>query len=225
MVWSIQIVSLLVAANVASPRDVYLAHLITHPRAAESQRGFTQAQMAEMQAEHVRNLSVLAKANKNIFAGPLGENIALRGIVVMPVKSAFEAHQCFASDPFIKNDILMVKTMRWTMRESGLVDGSNLPFVIGQYGLGYAIRKNAFAPEPSADEKKAHEEVLAAADRDGVLGMYGPVQDAHYAEAYIFKISDAPRVKAIFEASTLFKSGRYAFEYHSQYAVKGMFGN
>lgn len=225
MVWSIQIVSLLVTANVATPRDVYLAHLITHPRAAESQRGFTQAQMAEMQAEHVRNLGALAKANKNIFAGPLGENIALRGIVVMPVKSAFEAHQCFASDPFITNDILMVKTMRWTMRESGLVDGSNLPFVIGQYGLGYAIRKNAFAPEPSADEKKAHEEILAAADRDGVLGMYGPVQDAYYAEAYIFKISDAPRVKAIFEASPLFNSGRYAFEYHSQYAVKGMFGN
>ena len=225
MVWSIQIVTLLVTANVAAPRDVYLAHLITHPQAAESQRGFTQAQMAEMQAEHVRNLGTLAKANKNIFAGPLGENIALRGIVVMPVKSSLEAHQCFASDPFIKNDILMVKTMRWTMRESGLVDGSNLPFVIGQYGLGYAIRKNAFAPEPSADEKKAHEEVLAAADRDGVLGMYGPVQDAHYAEAYIFKISDAPRVKAIFEASPLFKSGRYGFEYHSQYAVKGMFGN
>lgn len=225
MLSSIHIVSLLLSVSVAAPRDVYLAHLVTHPRAAESQRRFTQAQMNEMQVEHVGNIGALARANKNIFAGPLGENISLRGIVVMPVKSALEAHQCFAADPFIKNDILMVKTMRWAMRESGLVDGSNLPFVIGEYGLGYAIRKNAFAPEPSAEEKKGHEEVLAAADRDGVLGMYGPVQDAHYAEAYVFKISDAPRIKSMFEASPLFKSGRYAFEFHSQYALKGMFGN
>ncbi len=63
---------------------------------------------------HLDNIQKLAKEEKLILAGPLGENdLNYRGIFILNIKTVAEAKELLLSDPAIKNKLLDFDIISW----------------------------------------------------------------------------------------------------------------
>src|SRR5260370_33105333 len=78
------------------------------------------AEIQELQKEHIANIQRLAKLGKLIAAGPFGDDGELRGIFVFRVSSLKEAQELCATDPMVKINRLPVELHPWGVPEAVL---------------------------------------------------------------------------------------------------------
>ena len=76
-------------------------------------RDRTEAEAAELQAAHMKNIGRLAEMGKLVLAGPFLDDGDLRGIYIFDVETVEEAQKLTASDPAIKAGSLIMELHPW----------------------------------------------------------------------------------------------------------------
>src|SRR5437773_673474 len=78
---------------------------------------YSAEELEKMQTRHVANLGNQHKAGKVLTAGPLAENLPIRGIVVLMVRNMAELHACFKDDPFVQANLLKIEAWKWRTQD------------------------------------------------------------------------------------------------------------
>lgn len=78
-----------------------------------SERSQNQEEALEIQKGHMANIDSLANIGKLDLAGPMGDDIELRGILVLRVPTLEEAKACIDADPAVKANRLSYEIHPW----------------------------------------------------------------------------------------------------------------
>src|SRR5262245_19645795 len=66
-----------------------------------------------MAAGHLAGMADLNRKRVNVLYGPVNGDAVLKGIAILDVKTAEEAKQAFADDPFVKAGAMIVEVRPW----------------------------------------------------------------------------------------------------------------
>ena len=119
MLWVLPAVSLAEEKKMDKPemKTYYLVFLL---KGANRNQDSTEA--AKIQEAHLAHLTKLSKVGKLVMAGPLLDDMDLRGICVYDVKTLEEAKALAEADPAVKSGRLKVEVHPWMSQR-----GAKLP--------------------------------------------------------------------------------------------------
>ena len=213
---------LLLAVGLVSPA---LAHgdrlyFMFFVKGKGDRKKFTNEQVMEMQKQHIANFSAPTNLGKVLAAGPLGENIDRRGIVILNVPNLHHVRPRFQGDPFVQNGLLDIEVWRWKI-EGGKVNDQYSRTEMDQYTLAILSR----GPEwkSTGDAWTQHRGYLSNAMESGFMGIHGPVQDRFGAvKVMIFKDKDKAKVQKFLDQDPLVKGKMVTTTVYGLYMAKNI---
>ncbi len=116
----------------ASPATTYELIFLETGKDASS---YSPDEIASMQELHVANLRQLAADGHNRLAGPVQNARPLRGIIVMAIDGPRQLSAAFASDPYIAEGLMVMRSNSWHMTV-GALGKPYEPSSLGQYAIG-----------------------------------------------------------------------------------------
>src|SRR5438132_1622891 len=96
------------------PKDQPITWVFLNAGSARSKtKSMPQEEVGKMQAAHLGNFSTQFNRGTLMAAGPVGDNVLIRGTVILSVQTPEQVADCFKTDPFVQNDILAVEAHPW----------------------------------------------------------------------------------------------------------------
>jgi uncharacterized protein YciI len=197
----------------------YLCLLVTPANPAKAP-----ADMAQLQMDHLANLKRIMESGKGVIAGPIAEEGALRGILVLRVNSIDEARAIVDTDPAVKAGQLAIEIHPWYAAD-GIMKPLFNPADLSTYYFGFLKKGAAWTAERTPETQKIQEGHMAhlnASAKTGKLVIAGPMGDnGDIRGILVYKTSTVEEARAIAEADPAVKAGRLRVELHKWFVTKG----
>lgn len=87
----------------------------------EKAQEFSKEELEEIQAGHMKNMTMLEEKGKLLVAGPFGDDTEYRGIFIMDCETVEEAEALVASDPAIKAGRLRAECHPWWTMKGAVI--------------------------------------------------------------------------------------------------------
>src|SRR5436190_4589653 len=158
----------------------------------------------KMQDEHLSRLADLNRKRVNLLYGPVLAEGDIAGIAVLDVKTADEAKDAFADDPFVKAGVMVPEVHPWYGPKNwfhvppsyDVMQPSTLePLVLGFLKRG----PNTSQDKAAADEiQKGHLAYMESLHAQGKLPVAGPFGDDWAARGIvIYRVPDVAAARAL----------------------------
>jgi len=187
-------------------------------------------QLMKMQTEHLSRLAELNRKRVNLLYGPIvAPDSPIAGIAILDVKTADEAKQAFADDPFVKAGVMSPEILPWYGPKNwfgvpasyDVMQPSTLePFIFGFLKRGPATSQD----KATADElQKGHLAYMERLHGEGKLPVAGPLGGNGDARGIvIYRVADVAAAKALAADDPAVKAGRLVLEAWPWMTLKGI---
>lgn len=176
-----------------------------------------------MQTGHLGNLTRMWNENIAPFAGPLGDNGFIRGIVIVKVPNMSALKEQFKTDPFVQNNYLSVQAVpvvgNWdvVVKPEGDFKLMRCTLAIVKKGRNW----NSWDKEWHDSHNLSIRKWLDS----GKLKVWATATDqGNIRSCLFFNSSDGREVQSWLADDPAVKSGYYTFETHPQFLQDGIFG-
>jgi uncharacterized protein YciI len=184
-------------------------------------RGQPEAELATMQEGHLANLTRLWKEGKSPLAGPLGDDGATRGIVVVRAPSREALAEDFAPDPFVRVGRLAIEAYPWSGRAESF-GAAKEPVKLVQATL-VIVKKGPRWAESAPDLAAAHAAHLRRLEAEGALALSGALTGGgDKLEVLMLRTADAKEAESLLGADPAVRARNLALELHPQYLAEGI---
>jgi len=219
---------MLPAATQAAPVEVTTYQLVLLKKGTTPPPSAPDAQR-KMQDEHLSRLADLNRKRINLLYGPVMADGDLAGVAVLDVKTAGEATQAFADDPFVKAGVMVAEVHPWrgpknAFRLPPSYDVTN-PSSLDPLVLGFLKG----GPSPSADASgrdtihQQHLAYLESLRAQGTLLVSGPLTDDGVARTLvIYRVANVDAAKTVAAGDPAVKVGRLVLEAWPWMTFKGI---
>lgn len=187
------------------------------------------AAQKQMQDEHLARLAEQNRKRINLIYGPILVDTDIRGIGILDVRSAEEAKQLFADDPFVKAGVMVPEVRAWMgprgwFAPPASTDVTN-PANLEPLVLGFLVRgPNTTQDKAAAAEiQKGHLAYMDALHAQGKLVVAGPFADQGAARGLVvYRVKDVAEAKALAAEDPAVKAGRLVLEAYPWMTFKGI---
>jgi len=216
------------SAPQAAPIEMTTYQMVLLKRGATPPPAAPDAQM-EMQNEHLARLADLNRRRINLLYGPVVADSDIAGIAVLDVKTADEAKQAFAGDPFVKAGVMVPEVHPWYGPKNwfhvppsyDVMEPSTLEPLV----LGFLMRgPNTSQDKAAAEEiQKGHLAYMESLHAQGTLLVAGPFGDDGAARGIvIYRVPNVAAAKALAAEDPAVKAGRLVLEAWPWMTLKGI---
>jgi len=179
-----------------------------------------------LQAGHLKNLEDLWSKRKALVLGPFAESGKRKGLVVLDVETAKEAHDILADDPWVKAGQLKIETHTWFFAKNYVLKGTKF-MDLETFWFG-TLERPKDVPKISDEEAKkiqeGHMANITAMAKSGALLIAGPMmEDGPLRGVFIFKDMDRAEIEKLTANDPAIKSGRLKMNLSKWMAQKGSF--
>lgn len=184
----------------------------------------------KMQEEHLARLADLNRKRVNLLYGPmLAPESPIAGIAVLDVKTADEARQAFADDPFVKAGVMTPEVHAWYGPKNWFhappsYDVTN-PASLEPLIFGFLMRGGTTSQDKATadDLQKGHLAYMEALHAQGKLLVAGPFGDDGPARGVVvYRVKDVAEAKALASQDPAVKAGRLTLDAYPWMTFKGI---
>jgi uncharacterized protein len=188
-----------------------------------------EVQMA-MQKEHLERMADLNRKRVNLLYGPvLAPGSPIAGIAVLDVKTADEAKQAFAEDPFVKAGVMAPEVHPWIgpknwFRQPASYDVAN-PASLETLVVGFLMRgPNAPIDAATVDAiRKDHRAYLESLQAQGKVAVAGAFADNGAARGFVvYRVKDVAAAQALASQDPAVQKGLFVLEAYPWMTFKGI---
>lgn len=180
-----------------------------------------QAKMAKMQAEHIANLKRLGDAGLGMFAGPLGDNGFIRGVVMVKAKDRVDLMNHFKTDPFVTEEFLKVDAYPMDVKLSLFhAPPKRKEPVLEESTMAIIYRDRWLTKDmPRLDVLPSVEEWW----KRGEVTLWGRIRESDSMVGVIyFASTDRAQVEGMLRNDPWVQDGKVRFEIHPQWGIQGI---
>jgi uncharacterized protein YciI len=184
----------------------------------------------QMQEAHLARLAELNRTRVNLLYGPvLAPGSPVAGIAVLDVKTADEAKQAFADDPFVKAGVMVPEVHAWYgpknwFHQPASYDHKN-PASLEQFVLGFLVRGTTTSQDKAAADElqKGHLAYMETLHAQGKLPVAGPFgDDGRMRGIVIYRVKDVAEANVLAAEDPAVKAGRLTLEAYPWMTFKGI---
>jgi hypothetical protein len=184
-----------------------------------------QEAITRMQAEHVGNFGTQFDRGTLVAAGPLGDNGAIRGTVMLSIQTPAQVADCFKPDPFVQNGLLDVEPHPW-LADVMKFGTPKVPFQLGRHTLCIVKKGTNWQASGSATTGDAMLRLFPGLKQEsgsGELAISGPFTDqSDKLGVLLFYSTNQAQLQARLEREPAVVEGQAQLEFHPQFMGKGV---
>ena len=177
-----------------------------------------------LQQRHIAYVQSLLESGKAIIAGPLNDNIDIRGIYVLRAKSADEAKSWVLADPAVSGGRFIAEMHPWWSAD--VMKKATLPLKLTTVYLGFLSRGKKWTPEKTPATQQLQEAHLANINRLAALkklvvaGPFG--DDGNLRGIFVFRVATLEEARSLAETDPAVQAGRLEIEMHPWLVPEGI---
>lgn len=190
-------------------------------------------EIERLQAEHMAHIKSMADSGSLVAAGPMRDNVELRGIFLFKTDSYGDARALAGADPAVKAGRLVVELHPW-YGPAGIGDKyaeaarkGSPPTAMATYYFCLLHRGPKWTAESTPETERlqaAHLGWINDKAKSGKLVAAGPfTDDVDVLGVFIFDVESIEEAQALANTDPTVQSGRLKPEIHPWFAAKGLF--